>query len=825
MTGRLRDSIAFFFGLFRDFLRDHFHALLQQFSLDCVENLLILLKRLLVVWPSFLSLVVGVLLLTLSQVADLLARPLDPLEVIVLILCLLTFWIIPLHLGARILLTARNAGLESSKQAPDKLDIWLPRDLGLLAILSITIAIATQARDYDVLVSQFTSDGLRTPDGALWIVPPTVLLSFLVYLGVRERTNQTLSEGAGRRLAVLFTVVSVAFVLAASLFPFQVAWLFGGLLFFPMLVGGWIMPVVCLIVLQQSSVPWRRAVQLGTVVVVLALIVGDASSDNPFHDLRMIADKTVIPQPQAQTKLEAYIEEWKTKNGCAAIEQGGGRCRAILVTAEGGASRAAFQVATVMGDLLDDPSLPGLRNKLFVFSGVSGGSLGLATVRQALADSTDGHPPCKADIGREGRHWIYYKTERAKEAATSWRKCLQLLVSGDYLTPAMVGLVLRDWWMAVPGNYGLHFDDRSALLERAMEQHYAAMTGKNCEAFEGLCAPFGHVDRSKSWLPALILNSTLVERGQNVVASDIDPSSPFPSETACRKQGGRVYPAHFAYPEALPTSYDIFELLDAREKTLAANTVKTIRDIRMSTAIVASARFPVISTRGNVRGPEKALVAQLVDGGYFDNSGLSSILDVIDALDCDKVESIVINIRNNPLDENSFRLWSFPGRTNIRQPALEIDDEKIDVTLSPIAALLNSREGHILDNRFSTINRVGFNSYIPANIYKTICLEASDEQGNCQKGRIEMRALSMSWWLSSYVQLFIELQDKDKLLDGKCGEQHCRQDAVGMLAGLLKPAQPTTTAGQVEPVTQRASEKFDPGKMGLDSKSLQRYAQ
>ena len=151
------------------------------------------------------------------------------------------------------------------------------------------------------------------------------------------------------------------------------------------------------------------------------------------------------------------------------------------------------------------------------------------------------------------------------------------------------------------------------------------------------------------------------------------------------------------------------------------------------------------------------------------------------------------------------------------------------MTLAPIAALLNSREGHVLDNRFSTINRVGFNSYIPANIYKTICLEAADDKGNCQKGRIEMRSLSMSWWLSSYVQLFIELQDKDKLLDGKCGEQHCRRDAAGMLAELLKPverAQPTTAAGQVEPVPERTSEKLDPGKMGLDSKSdIQRYAQ
>ena len=82
-------------------------------------------------------------------------------------------------------------------------------------------------------------------------------------------------------------------------------------------------------------------------------------------------------------------------------------------------------------------------------SGVSGGSLGLAAVKAAILDTRDEKWPCKS-------------VEPGK-----WQECFANLVSGDYLSPAFVGLVFRDqfappvWPFTDPDHWG----NRAALLK------------------------------------------------------------------------------------------------------------------------------------------------------------------------------------------------------------------------------------------------------------------------------------------------------------------------------------------------------------------------
>ena len=54
---------------------------------------------------------------------------------------------------------------------------------------------------------------------------------------------------------------------------------------------------------------------------------------------------------------------------------------------------------------------------------------------------------------------------------SSWRACLQGLVSGDYLTPAFVGLAFRDNLSPpnpISGGSLFFSDDRAALIERGV---------------------------------------------------------------------------------------------------------------------------------------------------------------------------------------------------------------------------------------------------------------------------------------------------------------------------------------------------------------------
>lgn len=788
----------------QSFLGVHALALRMIVSSHLIDHLFAVLGRLRIVWPSALSLLLGVVLLTFAQVADLFSRPFEIREYVVLVVFLCVFWIIPLHIGARILLNQHRlpptsvlpATPAAKTPVQSQLDIWLPRDLGLLAILALSIAVISQARAYGILADRiFDSVKLPTAGWQLYSLPVICLALFWIYLGVREgnKARPQPNPGQSRKVALAFAGISFVFVLAASLMPLFLSDMLGGLLFFPLLVGGWVMPVVAVMVISKQGVRARQITQWAFLFIACAMIYAAFYTGNTFHDIRTVKVAEAKANLPAQVPLQTYIDQWKMFNGCDAIQKQGKRCKAIIVTAEGGASRAAFQVATVMGRMMDSGRWTEYRDKLFLFSGVSGGSLGLATVRQAMEDSTRGQPPCRADLGREGRHWIYYNTLLASAAAQSWRKCLQLLVSGDYLTPTVVGLALRDWWMALPSLVGLRFEDRSALLELAMERHYAAITGKDCGKMEGLCAPFGHHDfsavsqaaRSSGWLPALILNSTLVERGQGVVVSDIDPASSFPSARTCLDNAGRVYPAHMQFTDAMPTAYDFYGLLEAEENggLPAADDKMVANDIRMSTAIVTSARFPFISSRGNVRNqaePPKR-VGQLVDGGYFDNSGLSAVFDIVDALECNNVDSIVINIRNNPIDDYAKRLWSFPGREMPRQPLLETLDDRIEVAFAPAQTFLNASEGHVLANRYEMTNRIGEENFISANIYKAICLGKAAGDGACLKDDVRLNSVSMSWWLSASLQMFINMQDSDSFPDVPCGPMRCRKDLIAKL--------------------------------------------
>ena len=70
-----------------------------------------------------------------------------------------------------------------------------------------------------------------------------------------------------------------------------------------------------------------------------------------FDDLR-----TIAPGPggvaDRQIDIKAAMDRWKAANACA-----GTACRrmspALIVASEGGASRAAFMMATVVGELID----------------------------------------------------------------------------------------------------------------------------------------------------------------------------------------------------------------------------------------------------------------------------------------------------------------------------------------------------------------------------------------------------------------------------------------------------------------------------------------
>ena len=78
------------------------------------------------------------------------------------------------------------------------------------------------------------------------------------------------------------------------------------------------------------------------------------------------------------------------------------------------------------------------------------------------------------------------------------------------------------------------------------------------------------------------------------------------------------------------------------------DTIGPSLDVPWSTAISLSARFPVISPGGqisDVGGP----CGHCIDGGYHDNTGIQTALEIIDGLP-PKTRPIIILVRNQNLD-------------------------------------------------------------------------------------------------------------------------------------------------------------------------------
>jgi hypothetical protein len=250
--------------------------------------------------------------------------------------------------------------------------------------------------------------------------------------------------------------------------------------------------------------------------------------------LGRIQDRPVRVLPgslQTDGTLDAYAHDWLAARS-ARIAQG--EYPVFIVAAEGGGIRAGYWTASVLGALSD--AAPGFRDHIAVLSGVSGGSLGVATYASLVAE------PAKPS------------------ACSSNESCAQLILSRDFLAPALATMFMGDVLNSILLQHA-SLDDRAVALEKAIEIGWKQVMGTD---------RFSH--RLED--PVLFLNATSDTSGEKVaIESELVP---------------------------LP--------------------------LRLSTAVLLSARFPIISPGGLVNGE------RLVDGGFYDNSGARTASELLAAL-------------------------------------------------------------------------------------------------------------------------------------------------------------------------------------------------
>jgi hypothetical protein len=281
-----------------------------------------------------------------------------------------------------------------------------------------------------------------------------------------------------------------------------------------------------------------------------------------------------------------------------------------------------------------DGMFPQFGRQLFSLSGVSGGSLGAAVYAALLAER------------RAGRPLI------AKQKA-------QAILGEDFLAPVTAALLYPDLVQRfLP--WPVESFDRAAALEEAWEAAWRKhMPGRDrfAEAMDG-------VRDAKGWSPVLFLNATWVETGKRLIASQV----------------------HVVPPQGM-------DFADAED----AQRFFAPRRLRLSTAVHMGARFTYVSPAGTLVR-EGTGHGRVVDGGYFENSGATTTLEIlktVDAMALDgkedprwkDVETIVIHISNEPVNPKlpPETLASAAGHPKIGPSAW------MHEILSPLHTLLNTR--------------------------------------------------------------------------------------------------------------------------------------
>ncbi|TDU88153.1 hypothetical protein EV138_1694 [Kribbella voronezhensis] len=339
--------------------------------------------------------------------------------------------------------------------------------------------------------------------------------------------------------------------------------------------------------LFQSGPEWlrTRSTPIITVLVVGLVLTGLAGGKNDIHPVT--ARGVVPPRPTMQQAFDAWL---KQDAGCSVQLTGhpGLSVRPMLmIAAEGGGIRAAYWTAAALGRISAAGNGCGGHSALFS-AGASGGALGLSLGRF----TTDPAAAVKSITGHQA------------------------------LSAAMISLLTGD--LLATGT-GLRFDadspyrdpkrqplDRAGLMETSWEDVLPGLRTPFLAADAGTAAD----DGAGAVTGQLVLNSTVVRDGCIALVSQVDLSAGARSANGTPVCGSEGAGAH---------NYDFFGFYGRHSDDAAKDCVG---DLPALSGTMLANRFPYVTPSGTAARCRGLDPAQLVDGGYTDNTGLGTIVDL-----------------------------------------------------------------------------------------------------------------------------------------------------------------------------------------------------
>lgn len=313
--------------------------------------------------------------------------------------------------------------------------------------------------------------------------------------------------------------------------------------------------------------------------------------------------RTVRPE-KSTAELTRKFDQW-----LAAREKDGDPEKeypVFIVAAEGGGIYAADAATSFLSAMQD--MCPSFAQHVFAISGVSGGAVGSALFNALEQRPVEAHPrKCNplADLFADG-------TLSSRTRA---------MMRDDHLSPSLA-LIVPDFVSKILPENAVRLN-RASALEASFACSFLtpALAGIRCprEPGNGVDVPFADHWRPDGVAPALVLNATWVETGYRVAFA------PFALHGA---SDGTL----FSFPIAGGGGKDDFEQHGIRIDRKVTST-------RLIEAAMVSARFPGIvsaykvkASIGTAQGEADDRTWNFVDGGYVDNSGATTALEIYQAL-------------------------------------------------------------------------------------------------------------------------------------------------------------------------------------------------
>jgi hypothetical protein len=352
---------------------------------------------------------------------------------------------------------------------------------------------------------------------------------------------------------------------------------------------------------------------------------------------------------------------------------GGAREPVVFVSAEGSGIRAAYFTASVLARIADQ--CPSLARRIFAISGVSGGAVGAAAYRASLEVMPLEGETCDLNASRP---------------PGPRQRALGAMFSRDHLSPALAKQMFPELVQAfapasLPRGDAAFFPstDRQLGLELSLEEGFAeafaSMQGRNPFA----ASVFGDAAAAP---PHLLINMTEVSSGAVYVAGPLDLAS--------------VRSRH--------TWLHDFRCLWSETTAESGASCNWSPDFRLSTMAATSARFPIVSPAGTVRVNGEAF--RFVDGGYFDNSGVETLLGVIEHLQQEGRDSgrtlppiAVLHIDSNPYQLRLPVKWRLDFDVHELQAVLATREERVRISINRLNNM--RQDGRLCSVRYVEVSQ------------------------------------------------------------------------------------------------------------------------